>query len=36
VLGASFVSTNAPAFGGWLVLLFDEATREGMLRRLAL
>lgn len=36
VLGASFVSTNAPTFSGWLVLLVDEATREALLRRLGL
>jgi chemotaxis protein CheC len=36
VLGASFMSTNAPSFGGWLVLLFDEPAREALLRRLGL
>lgn len=36
VLAASFLSTNTPSFAGWLILLFDEATREEMLRRLAL
>ena len=36
VLAASFLATNTPSFGGWLILLFDQATREEMLRRLAL
>ena len=36
VLAASFLATNTPAFGGWMVLLFEEATREEMLRRLGL
>lgn len=36
VLAASFLATNTPSFAGWLILLFDEATREQMLRRLAL
>jgi chemotaxis protein CheC len=36
VLAASFLATNPPAFAGWLILLFDQDTREEMLRRLAL
>lgn len=36
VLAASFLATNTPSFAGWLVLLFDQNTREEMLRRLAL
>jgi chemotaxis protein CheY-P-specific phosphatase CheC len=36
VLAASFLATNTPTFGGWMVLLFEEATREEMLRRLGL
>ncbi len=36
VLAASFLSTTTPAFGGWMVLLFEDATAEEMLRRLGL
>jgi chemotaxis protein CheC len=36
VLAASFLATNTPAFAGWMVLLFDQPTREEMLRRLGL
>lgn len=34
VLAARFVSTNAPSFGGWLLVLLDEARRDVMLERL--
>lgn len=36
VLAASFVSTNAPTFGGWLVLLLEDEARDDMLHRLGL
>lgn len=36
VLAASFMSTNAPSFSGWLVMLVPEPAREDMLRRLGL
>jgi chemotaxis protein CheC len=36
VLAASFLATNTPAFSGWMVMLFEEGTREEMLRRLGL
>ncbi len=34
VFAASFLSTNAPTFGGWLVLMFDEKNRSEMVQRL--
>ncbi len=34
VLATSFLATNAPTFGGWLLMLFDESTREEITRRL--
>lgn len=34
VLAARFTSTNAPAFGGWLVVMLDEDRRDELLRRL--
>lgn len=34
VLAARFVSTSAPSFGGWLVLLLDDEGCEDVLRRL--
>jgi chemotaxis protein CheC len=36
VLSATFVSTNAPTFSGYLVVLLDDSAREAMLRRLGL
>jgi len=36
VLAAPFVSTNAPSFSGWLVLIIPQAGREDVLRRLGL
>jgi chemotaxis protein CheC len=36
VLAASFVSTNAPTFAGWLLVLLDEARRDVLLQRLGL
>lgn len=36
VLAASFVSTNAPSFAGWLLVLLDEARRDALLQRLGL
>lgn len=35
LMASSFVSTDAYGFGGWLVLLVDEPSREALLRRLA-
>ncbi len=34
VLSATFMSTNAPIFGGWLVVLLDEASTEATVARL--
>ena len=34
VLSATFMSTNAPVFGGWLVVLLDEASTEATVARL--
>lgn len=34
VLAANFTSTNAPAFSGWLVVMFDAPTTERALERL--
>lgn len=36
VLAASFTSTNAPSFSGWLLVLLDEPRRDEMLQRLGL
>jgi len=36
VLSAPFVSTNAPTFSGWLVLLLDDWARAELLRRLGM
>jgi chemotaxis protein CheC len=36
VLGAPFVSTNAPTFAGWLLVLVDESRRDVLLQRLGL
>ena len=36
VLSAPFVSTNAPSFSGWLVLLLERWDREEVLRRLGM
>lgn len=36
VLAANFTSTNAPTFGGWLVLMLDEPTTASTLVRLGL
>lgn len=36
VVSAPFVSTNAPTFSGWLVLLLDEWARAELLRRLGM
>lgn len=36
VLAASFVSTNAPSFAGWLLVLLDEPRRDELLQRLGL
>ncbi|GMU61620.1 MAG: hypothetical protein AMXMBFR34_33830 [Myxococcaceae bacterium] len=36
VLAAPFVSTNAPSFAGWLLVLLDEARRDVLLQRLGL
>jgi chemotaxis protein CheC len=36
VLAASFVSTNAPTFGGWLVMFLEDVARDDVLHRLGL
>lgn len=36
VMAASFVSTNAPTFAGWLLLILDDRSRQEMLNRLGL
>jgi chemotaxis protein CheC len=36
VLAANFTSTNAPTFGGWLVVMMDEPTTASALVRLGL
>jgi chemotaxis protein CheC len=36
VLAAPFVSTNAPPFSGWLVVLLDETRRDALLERLGM
>lgn len=36
VLAASFTSTNAPSFAGWLLVLLDEPRRDELLQRLGL
>lgn len=36
VLSAPFLSTNAPVFSGWLVLLLEGWAREELLRRLGM
>lgn len=36
VLAAPFVSTNAPRFSGWLVVLLDETRRDALLERLGM
>lgn len=36
VMAASFVSTNAPTFAGWLLLVLDDRARDELLHRLGL
>lgn len=36
VLSAAFLSTNAPTFSGWLVLMLEEWARAEILRRLGM
>ncbi|MGV3619516.1 MAG: chemotaxis protein CheC [Archangium sp.] len=36
LLASTFISTNAPTFSGWLMVLFDELTTSEALQRLGL